>query len=70
MSHLFVFWSVTQILRFLFKVNVKIENETGFTKLDLNVFESSLLVLVCYSLTIIFSHFTYKFVELKFYKKT
>jgi len=69
LSHLFIFWMITQILRFVFKVETYLEVETGFTKLDLNELNSSLIVIISYISTIIFSHITYKYIELRFYKK-
>ena len=69
LSHLFVFWVITQILRFIFKFETYVEIETGFTKLTLSEFNSTLVVIVSYLATIIFSHLTYKYIELRFYKK-
>ena len=69
LSHLFVFWFVTQILRFIFKINTYTESQTGYIKLDLDVYSSSLIVIICYILTIMMSVLTYKFIEMKFYKK-
>mgnify|MGYP001434601557 CR=1 FL=1 len=69
LSHLFVFWIITQVLRFIFKFETYIDSETGFLKLNLSGFESNLLVLISYVTTIVFSHLTYKFIEIKFYKK-
>ena len=69
LSHLFIFWLVTQIFRFIFKFKTSIENKTGYVKLDLDIYSASMIALLCYVLTILFSHFTYKFIEIKFYKK-
>lgn len=69
MSHLFIFWMVTQILRFVFKFETFVENQTGLIKLNLDVFQSNVIVICCYVLTILFSNFVYKNIEMRFYKK-
>ena len=70
LSHLLIFWVVTQILRFLFDVETYIEEGTGYLLLSLDVLTSTLIALICYILTIIFSSITYKFIEVKFYRKS
>ncbi len=68
LSHLFIFWIVTQILRFIFKIDTYVDENTGATTLDLGVFSSSVLAIVLYILTIFFSIITYNLIEKKFYK--
>jgi len=67
MSHLFVFWIINNLLKYIFNLKTFIDDD-GFSKLDLNIFQSSLLVLFCYFATIIFSHFSYKYIEKKYNK--
>ena len=66
MSHLFVFWIINNSMKYVFKFNTFIDDD-NFSKLDLNSWESSFLVLFCYIITIIFSNFSYKYIEKKFY---
>ena len=68
LSHVFIFWSTSQILRFIFKVDTYIDSKTGISKLDLDIFYSSFLAIILYILTILFSAATYKFIEKKYYK--
>ena len=70
LSHLFVFWSVTQALRFIFKVDTYTEMQTGDIRLNLDVYSSSIIVIICYILTILISVMSYRFIEIKFYKKS
>ena len=63
MSHLFVFWGLTQFFRFILKFETETENETGFTKIVLSTFEANVMVIISYLLTIFFSYFLYKFLE-------
>lgn len=67
LSHLLIFWIITQILRFIFKYPIIIKNEKII--LDLSYFEANLYTLIAYIFTIIFSYFSYKYIEIKFYKK-
>ena len=67
MCHLFVFWALTQIYRFVFNVNTT-EDIEGVVRIDLNLLESNLMVIISYILTIFFSHILYKYFETKFYK--
>ena len=67
MCHLFVFWSLTQILRFILKVDTITDNE-GVVRIDYSNMEANFMVLVSYVVTICLSHFLYKYFELKFYK--
>ncbi len=67
MSHLFVFWCITQFLRFI--INFKtIVDGNGMTRLDLSTTEASLMVVISYILTIFLSHLLYKYFEKRFYK--
>ena len=61
MSHLFVFWIITQFCRFILKFETQLEAETGFTKIVLNTHQANLVVIFSYAITIIFSYFLYKF---------
>jgi len=63
MSHLFVFWIITQFYRFILKFETQLEAETGFTKIILSTFQANLVVIFSYAITIIFSHFLHKFLE-------
>ena len=67
MCHLFVFWSLTQFLRFIIKLDT-IVDDNGITKLDLNILEATIMVAVSYTLTIILSHILYNYFEKRFYK--
>lgn len=67
MCHLFIFWLATNTLRFIFKFNT-FQDESGAIRLDLSVTQSSILVIICYFFTIIFSGLTFKYIEKKFYK--
>ena len=52
----------------MFKIETFYENSTGFTKLNLSTMEANLLVLVAYLITIIFSNYLYKYIEInRFY---
>ena len=67
MCHLFVFWSLTQFLRFVIKLETIVDNN-GITKLDLSVSEANIMVVTSYTLTIILSHILYNYFEKRFYK--
>ena len=66
MSHLFIFWSVNNILKFIFKVDTYTDNN-GIIALDLNLMEANILVIAYYMLTIIVSALLYKHIEKRFY---
>ena len=67
LSHLFIFYSLKQIMRFIFNFPmIEIDNEII---LNLTYFEANLFTIVAYTLTIIFSYFSYKHIEMRFYKK-
>tara|TARA_B100000963_G_scaffold362021_2_gene402158 strand:+ start:722 stop:1822 length:1101 start_codon:yes stop_codon:yes gene_type:complete len=71
MSHLFIFWILTQILRFFFRFQTYLEEDTNFVKLDLSLTEANLLVISSYTLTIIFSAILYRYIENnKFYLRS
>ena len=67
MCHLFVFWSLTQFLRFVIKLET-IVDDNGITKLDLSISEANIMVVTSYILTIILSHLLYNYFEKLFYK--
>ena len=67
MCHLFVFWCLTQFLRFVIKQDT-IVDENGITQLDLSITEATVVVLASYALTIILSHILYNYFEKRFYK--
>ena len=67
MCHLFVFWSLTQFLRFVVKLET-IVDENGITKLDLSLPEANIMVVTSYTLTIMLSHILYNYFEKRFYK--
>ena len=58
---------ITQTLRFVFKTKTYIDIDSGKTLLALDVYEASLIVVVAYVVTIVFSHFLYEKIEKKFY---
>ena len=68
LSHLFIFWSLTQFMRFVLNWELIID-ENGKTKLLLSSYEANLMTIIAYALTIIFSHFLYYKVERFAYKK-
>ena len=57
MSHLFVFWVITQICRFILKFETQLEADTGFTKIILTTHQANLVVIFSYIITILFSYF-------------
>ena len=66
MSHLFVFWIIKNSMVHIFNFKTFIDDD-NFSKLDLSIFESNLLVLFCYFITVVFSRYSYKLIEKKFY---
>ena len=68
LSHLLIFYLLNNTLRFILKLPTNI-NKEGDVILDLTVLESHLYTMLAYVFTIVFSHFTYKKIEMKFYKK-
>ena len=66
MSHLFVFWSVNNILRFFFKIDTYIDSD-NIVKLEFNLIEANIMVISCYLITIIVSAMLYKHIEKRFY---
>ena len=67
LSHLFIFYALKQIFRFVF--NHPTVNVDGVVVLDLTYFEANLFIISTYIITIIFSHFSYRHIEMRFYKK-
>ncbi len=67
MSHLIIFFIFDNILKHVFKLKTTILK--GNTVLDLNTFEANLYTFFVYILVILFSSFTYKFIEMRYYKK-
>jgi len=68
LSHLLIFYLLNNTLRFVLKIPTNI-NKEGDIVLDLTVLEAHLYTIIAYMITIAFSHFTYKNIEMKFYKK-
>ena len=67
MCHLFVFWVITQFCRFV--LNMKTYQDADLhSKLELNIFQANIIILISYTLTILLAHYTYRYVEKKFYK--
>ena len=67
MCHLFVFWSMTQFLRFVIKFETLVD-KNGVTILDLSTTEANIMVIASYTLTIALSHILYNYFEKRFYK--
>lgn len=67
LSHIFVIWTIKQFLRFVMDVPTIINNNIIY--LDMKNLDENLITIFAFLITIIFSSFTYKFIELKFYKK-
>lgn len=67
MSHLIIFFVFDNILKHGFKLETTILK--GNTVLDLNTIEANLYTFFVYILVISFSSFTYKFIEMRYYKK-
>lgn len=68
MSHLLVFFVFDNFLEYVFRHQTKI-NIHGNTVLDLNNFEANFYTILIYILVLLFSNFTYKNIELRYYKK-
>ena len=66
MSHLFVFWSINNILRFFVKIDTYVDDDK-IVRLDLNLMEANIMVLIYYIITILVSAILYKNVEKRFY---
>ena len=67
MSHLFVFWTIKFFLLFILKVPTT--NIGGKIILDLSYFYSNLITIFVFIVTIFLSYFSYKHIEMRFYKK-
>ena len=67
MSHLLIFSIFHNVLIHVLKYQTKLDQ--GKIILDLDTFEANFYTLIIYILVIISSNFTYKKIEIKFYKK-
>ena len=67
LCHAFVYWSLTQFLRFI--LNWPIENSATGVGLKFSLVEGSFFIIIFIAITILVANFTYLFVEKKFYKK-
>lgn len=68
LSHLLIFFIINNFLKFFLKVPTFV-NPAGNLVLKLSFFEANLYTTFAYILTIVISSFTYKYIEIKFYKK-
>lgn len=68
LGHLLIFFLMNNFLRFVINYPTLVTSE-GVIFLKLTSFESNLFTLFAYLLTIIFANYTYKFIEIKYYKK-
>ena len=67
MCHLFVFWVITQFCRFALNIKTYQDGDLH-SRLELSTFQANIIILASYVLTIVLAHFTYGYVEKKFYK--
>lgn len=67
MSYLLIFSIFNNVLIHVLKYQTKLDQEKII--LDLNSFEANFYTLIIYILVIISSNFTYKKIEMKYYKK-
>ena len=68
LGHLFVFYFLNNFLKHI--VNYPLEINSDFKHfIKLSVFEAHLYTIVAYLLTIILASFTYRYIEIKYYKK-
>jgi peptidoglycan/LPS O-acetylase OafA/YrhL len=67
MCHLFVFWVITQFCRFVLNIKTYQDGDLH-SRLELSTFQANIIILASYVLTIVLAHFTYGYVEKKFYK--
>lgn len=68
LSHLFIFFVLNNFLKYIIKLDLS-KNENGSIVLDISTFEANFYTIIAYVITIIFSKYSYQFIELKFYKK-
>ena len=68
LSHLFVFFILNNTLRYVFKYPT-MTNDNGITVLDLNYYYANFYTILAYLITILFSHLTFRYIEMRFYKK-
>jgi len=69
MIHAAVWWSINQFLRFVAKVDTKIQNTSEIVIVINNSILSSVIALLGMTIIILLSHFSYKLIEKKFYFK-
>jgi peptidoglycan/LPS O-acetylase OafA/YrhL len=69
MIHAAVWWSINQFLRFVAKVDTKIQNTSEIVIVINNSILSSVIPLLGMTIIILLSHFSYKLIEKKFYFK-
>ena len=68
LGHLLIFYLLNNFLRFIIKYPTEATLD-GTIFLKLSVFEANLFTLFAYLLTIFFAYFTYKYIEIRYYKK-
>ena len=68
LSHLVIFFVLNNTLRYVFKYPT-IVNEKNVTVLNLSYFSANFYTILAYLITIIFSYLTYRYIEMRFYKK-
>ncbi len=68
LGHLLIFYLFNNFLRFIINYPT-VKSLDGTLSLKLSVFEANLFTLFAYLLTILFASYTYKFIEVKYYKK-
>ena len=62
LSHVFIFMVLSQFLRFVLKYPY------ADGQLQLSSLEANLYTLTAYAITIFFSYFSYKYIEMRFYR--
>jgi hypothetical protein len=67
MSHLVIFYIFNNLLVHVFRYETKFNK--GRTDTILTSFEANFYTIIIYILVILFSSITYKYVEMKYYKK-
>jgi len=68
LGHLLIFYLMNNFLRFVINYPT-IATSEGKVFLKLSAFEANLFTLFAYLLTIFFASYTYKYIEIKYYKK-
>lgn len=69
MFHVLVWWSISQLFRFILKYETKFVPSKEIRILDLSIIESNIVLILGIIITIIISSLSYYFFENKFYKK-